>query len=196
MASSVAAELSHSGIEAYGRVSAGGTYEGREHGSIAVVALAAIVFGATTLLAAVLLRLRSANEAAGRVRLSPLAVILGSFGMLLGMEFVEQVAACGHVEGVCDALGGNVFVGLTFVIVAAACVYRFGALLASPIVRSAARAAGVLSAWIARRERFVPSVSAGTCARGATALPRSRSTGVLLARSLGLRAPPIGPLFA
>jgi hypothetical protein len=188
--------LSHAAIEAAGRVGAGGTYEGREHGSIAVVALAAIVFGATTLLAAALLRLRSATAQAGGVRLSPLAVILGSFGLLLGMEFVEQVAACGHVEGVSDALGGNVFAGLTIVIVTAACVHRFGTLLASPIVRSVARAAGVLAAWIATHERFIPSTSAGTLARGATTSPRPQWTGLFLARSLGLRAPPIDPLFA
>jgi hypothetical protein len=194
-ASCVAAELSHAGIEAAGRIGAGGTYEGREHGSIAVVALGAIVFASTTLVAAVILRLRSADAPAGRVRLSPFAVILGSFGMLLGMEFVEQIAACGRIEGVGDALGGNVCAGAAIVLVAAACVYRFGTLLASPIVRSAARAAGVLAGWIGARDRDIASVSTGTFVPGTGAFPRSPST-VFLARSLGERAPPLDPLFA
>jgi hypothetical protein len=192
VASSIAAELSHAGIDALGRVGAGGrAYAGREHGSLSAVAFAVLVFGATTFLAAVLVKLRSANASGGRIRLSPPAVLLGSFGMLLGMEFVEQITAYGRIEGVGDALGGNASVGLAVVIVAALCVHRFGALLASPIVRSAARAAGVLALWISACERF-----AGKIVRGAVPPHRPRSTGIFLARSLGLRAPPIAPRFA
>jgi hypothetical protein len=175
---------------------AGDDYAGREH-----VAVGPVLLGIAGLLVAgfirvamaasarrqggdpVLLVVRSLARIDGRVVVP--AVAGGGFLTLLGMEFSEQIATCGHVIGAGDALGGTPLVGLALVFAAGALVALLGTRLVAWLAAATALVVAAVAAWLrASRERAL---------RGSlrTAQQPVRPISLcFLARCSGLRAPP------
>lgn len=200
LASLVTAALSHVLIGIGGDVWPGGdAYAEHDHASVAPVVLAAVGLG-------VILVLRSALKAIGRCEdidpvvllarqfgtmrsiLPCIAVALGGFAALLAMEFSEQVAAFGYVEGVGDALGGNAVAGVAIVALVAAGVTLVGLRCARTLIAAAATAVGAVVAWIVAAAAVV--VDRAAIVRLAPNR-RRRLPNAVLARCSGLRAPPL-----
>jgi hypothetical protein len=199
LASLTAAAIAHALIGVAGAAGSGGdAYDEHAHAAVAPVTLAAL-----GLLTGVLLR--SAVHRVSRSQVVDPALLLarrfgamhplvpsllvatGAFGALLGMEFTEQFAAFGRVEGVADALGGNAFAGLAIVGCVSAVITMTGLRSARALLTSAAATASALCAWILRRSTAVFGRSATVRrARGR----RNRAASVAFAHSRGLRAPP------
>jgi hypothetical protein len=198
IASCASAALAHALIGMAGQLGWGGSdYDGRDHGSVGPVAVAAVALIAFGFLA---VALRKASGVAGldpivlltrRLRrLDPVlpccAVAFGCAASLLGMEFAEQLSVYGHIAGVADALGGNPVTGAFSVLLSALAVSLAGLGSASALAESALATGALLTSWF-REERAVALDCSARSRR--TAAGRRRHDRVL-ARSAGLRAPP------
>jgi hypothetical protein len=200
LASCLGATLAHGLIGLAGGANGGDDdYALRAHATVAPVALAALTFACTALLAAILNR---RGRALGREpvaefsrRLGSLnpfppcaAVAIGSFALLLGMEFTEQLAATGHVEGIADALDGNLALGLALVALAAALITLGGLRSARTLVAAAVAAADAVVTWVTFTTSPLALVPASSVRR--VRHRRHASAPAFLAHGSGLRAPP------
>jgi hypothetical protein len=204
LASSVAATLAHGFIGLADAGEAGAdTYALRAHAAVGPVAVAALILLCTALLAAALhprARSREVDPVSAFARrlgsMNPVppcaAVALGALMLLLGMELCEQIAATGHIEGVADALGGNVGAGLSVVGTVAILVTLGGLRSARALVAAAVAAADAFLAWV-----FVSTAPRATVPAASGRRLRNRrhaSTAAFLAHGSGLRAPPRQPV--
>jgi hypothetical protein len=119
-------------------------------------------------------------------------VAVGGLAILVGMEFLEQAAAFGHVGSVAEALGGNVAIGLALVGGVAAALTAAGLRVVGAFVAVTAATALSIASWIvARLDAALVDVLSGT---GRTRRPRGRAgalPGLYASSCCGLRAPPI-----
>jgi len=204
LASCVAATLAHGLIGlSDGDGAAGDTYAFRAHGAVGPVAAAALILLCTALLAAAFhprARSREGDPVSAFARrlgsMNPVApcaaVALGALTLLLGMEFCEQLAATGHIEGLADALGGNVAAGLSIVGTVAILVTLGGLRSARALVAAAVTAADAFVAWV-----FISTAPRATVPAASGRRHRNRrhaSTAAFPARGSGLRAPPRRPV--
>jgi hypothetical protein len=200
LAACVSARLAHGliGLAGSDRVE-GHAYGLRAHPAAGPVALAALILACTALLAAALrARTRSpegdpvaafARRLGSMNPLMPCATVAcGALTVLLGMEFCEQIAATGRIEGVADALGGNAATGLAIVTLATVVVTLCGLRSAHALVAAAVAAADTIVAWVFVTTSPLVAVPASS-ARRDRHRPRGSAT-ALLARCSGLRAPP------
>jgi hypothetical protein len=104
------------------------------------------------------------------------------------MEFAEQFAAAGRIEGVADALGGTPLAGLACVLGAALITVFAGRGLARGLIAATERAARGI-ARLLRAGGDAPSGLAHARRRRDRRSPLAL-TPAFLARSRGLRAPP------
>ena len=197
IASCISAALAHASIGVAGDLGAGGdAYAEHEHGALGPVALTALLLIGGVLLSSTFRALSRragsdpllllARRFASRSPIVPcIAVTLGCLLLLIGMEFSEQVSATGHLEGVSDALGGNVATG-TFILASVSCAVTWlGLRSARAIVGSAIAIATFLSAWILIERGPTPDLALfRRPARRRISLPER------LAGGAGLRAPP------
>lgn len=200
LASLGSAAISHGLIALVsGALLGGDAYATHEHAAVGPVVLAALVLAVTALFYAALqplLRADANDPVALLARrfgsMNPLvpavAVFAGSLFTLIAMEFAEQCAAFGRIEGVSDALGGNVALGIALVAIAAAVVTILGLRSARALLRGASAALAVLVAWVSARPQS--RVDRATIAQRRRHC-RHASTSAFLTRCLGLRAPPL-----
>lgn len=203
IASSAAAALAHGLIGlSQGGGAGGDTYALRAHPAAGPVALAALILLCTALLSAALQPRTRSHEGdpvsafARRLgSMNPLlpcvAVALGALTLLLGMEFCEQLAATGQIEGLADALGGNGTAGLGIVATVAVAVTLGGLRSARALVAAAVAAADALIAWVFVLSMPLAAVPASSVRR--IRHRRHASTAAFLAHGSGLRAPPRRP---
>jgi hypothetical protein len=174
-------------------------YAHRAHAAVAPVALAALILAFTALLDVVLNRRGRTRNcdpisefARGLGSLNPfpscVAVAFSSLALLLSMEFAEQFAATGHIEGVADALDGNVAAGLATVALVAVLVTLGGLRSAGAFVAAAAAVADALVAWARLTISPLARVPASSAER--VQHRRHASSAAFLAHASGLRAPP------
>jgi len=202
LASFATAALAHVMIGWLGNCAGGAdAYDEHAHGTVAPIALAAAILLTFGLLVA------AANAVARRGGVDPVDLLarrlsemypavpvafvtLGGLVTLIAMEFLEQWTAFGHVEGIADALGGNVALGFAAVIFVAAALTMLGLRLAHALVAVAAKAVLAVVSWIVA---IVGSAVSEAVRRAAACRPRRRSAAAsfpLLAHGFGLRAPP------
>jgi hypothetical protein len=197
LASFAAAALAHAAIDLAGQLTLGGDdYAGRDHvavGPVLLVAAGLLVAGLVHIALAASAR-REAGDPLLRVvrrlaridpRLTVLTVVTGGLLTLLGMEFSEQIVACGHVLGVADALGGSTLLGLALVLASGVLVALFGTRCSTWLAATTALVVAAVAAWLrAAGERAVHGAG-----RAAEQPVRPISL-YFLARCSGLRAPP------
>lgn len=199
LASFATAAFAHGLIGLSGAVDPGGrAYDAHAHAALAPVALAALSLVTIALLGSAL-RALSRSERIDPVvvlarrfgRMHPvapaLAVALGGFATLLGMEFTEQLSAFGAIRGVRDALGGNALIGCVIVVLVATLVTIIGLRSARALLATVTATLGALVAWIVATTP-APIDRAGIARR--IQHRRHASTSAFLARCSGLRAPP------
>ena len=172
-------------------------YVHRAHGTAVPVVLAA-----TFLLCSAMLRIAAGAVTARRdvvvlvarhlgrrdPRVPAALVATGTLVVLTAMEFIEQLAADGHIEGLSDALGGNLALGLAVVVTTAVAVTVVGLRFLRALAETALAVSLLLHAWLSpcRRSCSAPLLSgARHPSRGNRARPGAR-----FASCFGLRAPP------
>jgi len=204
VASCIAATFAHGLIGlSDGHETSGGVYALHAHAAVGPVAVAALILLCTALLAAAL-HPRSRSEEVDPVSafarrlgsMNPVlpcaAVACGALMLLLGMEFCEQIAATGRIEGAADALGGNVAAGLAFVTTIAILVTLGGLRSARALVAAAVAAADAFVAWVFVSNAPLAAVPAASVRR--IRHRRHASAAAFLAHASGLRAPPRRPV--
>ena len=200
LASLGSAAIAHGLIALAGTEGLGGdSYVTHEHAALGPVVVAALILAVTALLYAALQPLLRADASDPLKllvrrfgRMNPfvpcVAVTAGSLATLIAMEFAEQYAAAGRIEGLSYALGGNVAVGLLLVAIAATLVTIFALRSAGAILRGATAALRVLVVWVGARPHPRVDASANVQRRRRR---RHASASAFLARCLGLRSPPL-----
>lgn len=197
LASLVSAALAHVLIGWTGALAGGDAdaYDTRAHAALipVVFASAALLAASTAWIVAVsAARHRAVDPVAllaarfGRLRpaVAVAAVAAGTAAALLGMEFSEQLAATGRIEGVVDALGGAPLPGAGLLLATAAAIALLGLRTAAAFITGTAAATLAVLAVLRARGRRTGVVRAWR----ATAVPFA--IGRRFARAHGLRAPP------
>jgi hypothetical protein len=175
-----------------------GAYADRAHPAVGPVALGALILGLSALLAAALRSLAGSGTYAplaaarrfGALPAAPawIAVALGGLAVLLGMEFAEQFAAAGRIEGAADALGGNVALGAALVAGLAAGLTLSALRFAQRLAGAAVAVAEAILAWVGiAKPSAAPALARGARFRHSR---RHASLPAYLAHASGLRAPP------
>jgi hypothetical protein len=188
-------------IDLVGNAGAGGdAYGDHAHGTVGPVGLSAVALVGLLLFRSAALQMGRSHAVDPAVFLarrfgtmSPLvpliAVAVGGFATLVAMEFTEQLSELGRIEGVVDALGGNAAVGLAIVAGVATTITLVGLRSAGAVLRATVATVGALCAWIVVK---APSlVDDAAILRGVQRLRRRAATSTFIARSRGLRAPPL-----
>jgi len=201
LAASVTALVAHGVIDFVDGLGAPATddYGQRAHTALGPVAAIALILTCVLVARVVAIRLGRAARidpfvAVGRslrtagTSLSCLAVGAGGLCLLVAMEISEQFAAVGHFEGIDDALGGNVPVGLAIVLLVAAFVASLGLRFARIALSAGLSAAESFVAWMSFA-RPALAISPSAHARPVQHR-RHASEPAFLARTSGLRAPP------
>ncbi len=201
LATSVTALVAHGVIEFLDTLGAPASddYGQRAHAALGPVAAMALAFACTLAARAVSIRLGRAGRidpvvALGRslrtagTCLSCLAVGAGGLCLLVAMEISEQFATVGHFEGIDDALGGNIPLGIAIVLVVATLVASLGLRFARIVLSAGVSAAEAFVAWISFAQPMlaVPAVASTRPIQHR----RHASESAFLARTSGLRAPP------
>ncbi len=201
LAASVTALVAHGFIDFIDSMgaSASDDYGQRAHTALGPVAVIALILTSAIVARAVAIRLGSTGRidpfvAVGRslrtvgTLLSCLAVGAGGLCLLVAMEISEQFSAVGHFEGLDDALGGNIPIGIAIVLLVATLVASLGLRFARAALAVGVSAAESFVAWISF-SRPALAVSPATHARPIQHR-RHASEPAFLARTSGLRAPP------
>jgi hypothetical protein len=174
-------------------------YGERAHTALGPVAAIALILACAIVARALAIRLGRAGRidpfvALGRslrasgTLLSCIAVGAGGVCLLVAMEVSEQFSAVGHFEGIDDALGGNIPLGIAIVLLVATLVASLGLRFACVALGVGVSAAESFVAWISfARPALV--VSPAAHARPVRHR-RHASESAFLARTSGLRAPP------
>jgi hypothetical protein len=203
LASCTTAVVAHWLIGFFGSAGIGGDdYAARGHAAVGPVLGAVLVLASSALFAAALRgaeRSRSEDPALALARefrkMHPfacgVAVAAGGLAVLLSMEFCEQLAAAGRIEGIGDALGGNAATGLTLIGIVATLIATAGVRFARTLLIVTVETAEAFVAWAC----FAVATSIEPAARISRDLGRCRTfAAALLAHSNGLRAPPPAPV--
>jgi hypothetical protein len=174
-------------------------YGERAHTALGPVAVIALILACGIVARAVAIRLGRADRidpfvALGRslspagTLLSCIAVGAGGVCLLVAMEVSEQFSAVGHFEGIDDALGGNIPIGIAIVLLVATLVASLGLRFARVALDAGLSAAESFVAWIS----FARPALAVSLAAHARPIQHRRhaSESAFLARTSGLRAPP------
>jgi hypothetical protein len=202
LASFATAALAHGAIAALGSLGVGedaDAYGAHGHGAVAPVALAAAALLAYALLRVVASGIarrehRDPMVALARAargldpRLPSFAVGACALGTLVGMEFVEQLAAFGHVTSVADALGGNGVAGVAIVAMLAVLVTILGLRFAHVLAAAALAVSRIVATLVVALRLHGDAVSRARIRLAHTGV--AAVAGALLARCFGLRAPP------
>jgi hypothetical protein len=201
LAASVTALVAHGLIDFVDRLGAPASdaYGERAHTALGPVAVIALMLACALVARAVAIRLGRVGRvdpfvALGRslrttgTVLSSIAVGAGGLCLLVAMEVSEQFCAVGHFEGIDDALGGNVPIGIAIVLLVATLVVSLGLRFARAALSAGLSAAESFVAWISFA-RPALAVSASAHARPVQHR-RHASEPAFLARTSGLRAPP------
>lgn len=203
LASLATAAIAHAGIDLVGALlgpsSEADAYADHAHGALGPVILVAVALFAAALLRAGMGAIARRDRVDPVVTLArrfatmrvpgPLYVVAcGAFAVLITMEFTEQFQAFGHVTGVANALGGIPAIGVAMLFAAATAVTFIGLRFAHAVVRMAMIAAVAITSW-----RFAAHAGLEHNVCRATVRPYRLSSAatVIIARGLGLRAPPI-----
>jgi hypothetical protein len=200
LASLSTALASHVALDGLGDLlgSEGGADTYSEHAHAAVAPLASVVL---TLMLGLLFRL-AVCALAQRERTDPVTLLARCFGRvslrrsfafaacgglatLVAMEFVEQIQAFGHPEGVAAALGGNVALGFAVVSFVAAIVTFAGLRLATWLLAVVIATGSIVAAFLRAADLTLPPI------RNFVRRHVRRATApAALVRCRGLRAPP------
>jgi hypothetical protein len=202
LASFLTAALAHVGIGLLGAAGLGmddDAYSGHGHEALAPVALltaSLLIYSLLRTVANALARrhhldpLLAFARVAGRLNTGfPIVLVFGGALLtLVGMEFIEQVVAFGHVVGLADALGGDAIAGLSIVAALAALVTVVGLRFAHALAAAAlvvSRIVAILVLALRLRSAGIRRILMRDAHCGVGALACG-----LLVRCFGLRAPP------
>jgi hypothetical protein len=201
LAASVTALVAHGLIDFADGLCVRGSddYGQRAHTALGPVAVIALILTCVLVARAVAIRLGHAARidpfvALGRslktadTSLSCLAVGFGGLCLLVAMEISEQFAAVGHFEGLDDALGGNVPLGIAIVLLVASLVASLGLRFARIALAAGLSVAEAFVAWMSFAR---PALAVSSAAHARPVQHRRHaSEPAFLARTSGLRAPP------
>jgi hypothetical protein len=192
------AELSHAILSVGGDLLGSHAYEERAHAAFVPAVLLTAILACSVLFGSAtrhLARAQSTDPVLASARhfrtvrpLAPcIAVAAGGFVLLAGMEFLEQLVARGRIEGIGDALGGNVWIGLTIVAAVAAVVTAIGLRFARAMIRAAAAIVDAVATWVFPDTRALAGTPAMSLRTGGRSDRRATQFST---RWSGLRAPP------
>ncbi len=189
--------VAHAAIDLLASASRGHAHERYAHPAVVPLLFVAGVLGSASALWSAMRRMRGAGadpllavarefETAYPV-LCCIAVAAGGIAWLVAMECCEQFAGLGYVEGIGDALGGNVAFGLATVASIGSLATLIGLRCAHAMVATAAATIDFALSWFVEVSRFAADrASIMRCRPQRNAVRASAR----ITRSFGLRAPP------